>query len=159
MSLGKSEPLKKPGRYADRADLLPRLQAVLAVRRVQVTRSTGGSLHRRDCHSRARRHLREAVDHHPKKLHRLALRRQRSHLAQLLGDKRSVLNRLAKLEEEISIAQMQVEALELSSRMTASDRCAQGSANDSLSDGEPVNGACGNAGLHVGSEPGMAVNA
>jgi ribonuclease HI len=30
--LQKGEPLKKPERYADRADLLPRLQAILAVR-------------------------------------------------------------------------------------------------------------------------------
>ena len=49
--LQKGEPLKKPERYADRADLLPRLQAILAVRQIQVTRYTGGSLHHQDCHA------------------------------------------------------------------------------------------------------------
>ena len=116
--LQKGEPLKKPERYADRADLLPRLQAILAVRQIQVTRYTGGSLHHQDCHARARRQLREEVDHNPKILHRLALIRQRSRLEQLIGDRESILNRLAKLDEEVSILQLQVASLELSNRMT-----------------------------------------
>src|SRR5271169_3838599 len=86
----KGEPLKKPERYADRADLLPRLQAILAVRQIQVTRYTGGSLHHQDCHCRARQQLRD-----PKTLHRLALVRQRARLAQLIGERESVLDRLA----------------------------------------------------------------
>ena len=58
------------------------------------------------------------VDHNPKILHRLALIRQRSRLEQLIGDRESVLNRLAKLDEEVSILQLQVASLELSNRMT-----------------------------------------
>ena len=111
--LQKGEPLKKPERYADRADLLPRLQAILAVRQIQVTRYTGGSLHHQDCHCRARQQLRD-----PKTLHRLALIRQRARLAQLIGERESVLNRLAHLDEEVSILQLQVTSLELSGPMT-----------------------------------------
>ncbi len=114
--LQKGEPLKKPARYVDREDLLPWLQAVLAVRQVHVTRYNGGSLHHQDCHCRARRQLRD-----PKTLHRLALIRQRTRLAQLIGDRESILNRLAKLDEEVSILQLQVASLELSSRMTDDD--------------------------------------
>jgi len=116
-SLQKGEPLKKPERYADRVDLLPRLQAVLAACQIHVTRYTGGSLHHQDCHCRARRQLREEVDHNPKSLHRLALIRQRARPKQLIGDRESILNRLAKLDEEVSILQLQVASLELSSRM------------------------------------------
>ena len=119
-SLQKGEPLKKPERCADRADLLPRLQAVLAVRQIHVTRYTGGSTHHQDCHCRARRQLRD-----PKILHRLALIRQRSRLARLIGDRQSVLNRLAQLDEEVSILQLQVASLELSSRTTDGDPCEQ----------------------------------
>jgi ribonuclease HI len=174
--LRKGEPFKKPERYADRADLVPRLQAVLAVRQVHVTRYTGGSLHHQDCHRKAHRLLRERVDHDPKTLHRLALKRQRSRLSQLIGERQSSLNRLAKLDEEVSILQLQVAALELSSRMTDGDRCAPASSQsapgieasivdlslpsaDSASGDAPVDGACSNAGGHVGSELGDAANA
>lgn len=176
-SLRKGEPLKTPERYADRADLLPLLQAVLAVRQVCVTRYTGGSLHHQDCHTRAHRLLRQTVDHDPKTLHRLALKRQRSRLNQLIGERQSFLKRLATLDEEVSILQLQVAALELSSRMTDGDRSAPVAASqsapgieasigdlslpsaDSASGAASVDGAGSNAGLHVGSELGVAANA
>ena len=102
----------KPARYADREDLLPRLQAVLAVRQVQVTRYTGGSIHHQDCHCRARRQLRD-----PKTLHRLALVRQHTRLTQLIGEREAILNRLVKLDDEVSILQHQIASLELSGLM------------------------------------------
>jgi ribonuclease HI len=175
-SLRKGEPLKKPERYADRADLLPRLQAVMAVRPVLATRYTGGSLHHQDCHRKARRHLREAVDHAPKILHRLVLVRQRTLLAQMIGERQSVLNRLAKLDEEVSILQLQVAALELSSRMADRDTCEQAvtiqsapeidvstfdlklPSADSVID-VPVDGITRNSAPPVGSGFGEAANA
>ncbi len=120
-SLRKGEPLKKPERYADRDDLMPRLHAVLAVHQVDVTRYAGGSLHHQDCHAKAHRRLQQEIGEHPKYRYLRALKRGRSRLSQLVGDREPILKRLAKLDEEIPLLQLQVAALELSLRLTDSD--------------------------------------
>ena len=93
-------------RYEDRVDLLPRLRAVMAARRVQVTLYTGGSLDHQNCHRRARQRLREEIGLDARRQHHLALTRQRSRLTQLIKERGGLIHRLGKLDEEISIAQV-----------------------------------------------------
>jgi ribonuclease HI len=137
-SLTRCEPLKKPERYTDRADLLPRLQAVLAVHPVDVTRYAGGSLHHQDCHAKAHRRLRREIDCNPISLHRLALSRGRLRLSQLLGDRESILKRLAKLDEDVSVLQLQVASLELSLRLTDFDPGKQIAASEPVLEALPA---------------------
>jgi ribonuclease HI len=177
-SVRKGEPLKKPERYADRVDLLPRLQAVLAVRQVQVNRYSGGSLHHQDCHTRARRLLRRLVDENPKTIHRMALKRVHSRLSQAIGERQSCLKRLATLDEEVSILQTELAALELSSRMIDGDRGTQAAVSqpagsgiappivdlslppaDFAKDAVPVNGFGGETAFQVAAEIGGVANA
>jgi ribonuclease HI len=109
-------PLKRPEAYADRADLLPQLQAVLAGRSVQVTRYKSGRLEHQHCHRTALGKLREEVAKDPKIRHRIVLARLESRLDQLVGERGVVLSRLEKLDDEISIAQLEIQALGLSMR-------------------------------------------
>jgi ribonuclease HI len=53
--------LRKPEKYADRADLMPHLEAVLARRRVHVTRVGVGPVEHQDCHRNALRKLRQEL--------------------------------------------------------------------------------------------------
>src|SRR5579872_6584217 len=59
-------PLKNPSKYEDRADLIPRLQAILTERQVQVTRYRSGRLEHQACHRNAIRKLRAEVDSDPR---------------------------------------------------------------------------------------------
>jgi ribonuclease HI len=109
-------PLKTPEKYADRADLLPRLQSVLNKREVRTTRFGLGRLEHQACHRAAAAKLREDVDGSPELRHELALKRNRARLAQLSGQRGAALRNLERLDEEISIIQLEIEALELSLR-------------------------------------------
>jgi ribonuclease HI len=106
------EELKKPRRYDDRADLIPRLQSVLTRRQIQVTRYGGGSLDHQACHLNASRRLREEVDSDPVLHHQAALVRQRSRLDNLVKEREPLLDKLSRLDEEISLLQLQVETLQ-----------------------------------------------
>jgi hypothetical protein len=112
--LGAGLPLKHPDKYADRADLIPRLQAILAQRDVRITRYGLGRLEHQACHRNAVAKLREVVHNDPRAHHRLALKRQRSSLAQLVGERGVLLKRLDQLDDNISLVQLEIEALELS---------------------------------------------
>jgi ribonuclease HI len=113
-------PLKNPAKYQDRADLIPRLKAVLAERPVQVTRYSGGRLEHKACHRNARRKLREEVNKNPNKnpmvRHHVTLTRLQFLLSGLTAERGTVLRRLEKLDEEISLAQLDIAAVELAMR-------------------------------------------
>jgi ribonuclease HI len=117
-------PLIKPGKYADRADLLPRLQAVLEGREVQVTWYGGGRMEHKACHRKAIRKLREEINSDPQVRHRAVLTRHRSRLGQLIGERGKTLDRLEKLDREISCLQLEIEALELAMPGIAVESCA-----------------------------------
>ena len=114
-------PLKNPEKYADRADLLPRLQAILSRREVRTTRFGLGRLEHQACHRAATTKLREEIDGSPRLRHELALKRNRSRLAQLAGQRGAVLKNLEKLDEDISVVQLEIEALELSLRQASTE--------------------------------------
>ena len=118
-------PLPKPGKYQDRADLLPRLQAILTERQVQVTRYRNSRLEHQICHLNAIRKLRAEVDSDPRVSHRLALLRLQPRLSQLVGERGTVLNRLEKLDEGISLLQVEIEAVELAMRSLTVNTAAQ----------------------------------
>jgi ribonuclease HI len=106
--------LRKPEKYADRVDLLPRLEAVLAQRTVLVTRIGLDPLEHQDCHRNALSRLRQELSKDPRMQHRVALRRARTRMAQLLRERRGLLVRLDKVEQEVSILSVEIEALESS---------------------------------------------
>jgi ribonuclease HI len=103
---------KKPRRYDDRADLIPRLHSVLTRRQIHVTRYVGGSLHHQACHLSASRRLRQEVDCNPVLHHQAALVRQRSRLDNLVKEREPLLDKLSRLDEEISLLQLQVDTLQ-----------------------------------------------
>ena len=111
LRINKGEDLQNIKKYEDRIDLLPRLRAVIAARRVEVALYTGGSLDHQDCHRRARQRLREEIGLDERRQHHMALTRQRSRLTQLIEERGALIHRLGKLDEEISIAQVHAEAL------------------------------------------------
>jgi ribonuclease HI len=113
-------PLKNPEKYADRSDLIPRLQTVLERRDVRVTRFGLGRLEHQACHRAAAAKLRDEVRNNPIAHHQTALKRQRSRLAQLVGERGVVLKRLDKLDDEISLIQIEIAALELSMHQLSS---------------------------------------
>jgi ribonuclease HI len=112
--LGAGLELRKPEKYADRADLLPRLEALLLQRSVRVTRVGVGPIEHQDCHRRALSRLRQELAKDTRMQHRLALRRQRSRMAQLLVERGGLVNRLEKIEEEITLVAVEIDALESS---------------------------------------------
>jgi ribonuclease HI len=85
--------LRKPEKYADRADLMPRLLAVLARRRVYVTRVGVRPVEHQDCHRNALRKLRQELAKDPRMQHRVALQRKHARMAQLLGERVSLVER------------------------------------------------------------------
>jgi ribonuclease HI len=109
-------PLKKPERYHDRADLLPRLEAVAAQRQLRVTKFGNGKLEHQACHQNALLRLRQEVDGDPRVRYRVLLARHQSRLAQLIGDRRATIERLEKIEDEISMLHLQIEAVESAMR-------------------------------------------
>jgi ribonuclease HI len=106
--------LRKPAKYADRADLLPRLEAVLARRTVLVTRVGVGPLEHQDCHRNALSKLRQELAKDPRMQRQVALRRQHVRMAQLLSERNGLLTRLDTVEQEISVRAVEIEALESS---------------------------------------------
>jgi hypothetical protein len=104
--------IRKPRRYEDRADLILRLQSVLARRHIQVTRYVGGSLDHQACHLNASRRLRQEVDGNPILHHQAALVRQRSRLDNLVKEREPLLDKISRLDEEISLVQLQVDTLQ-----------------------------------------------
>jgi len=108
--LGNVDELKKPKVYADRLDLLPRLQAVLGRRRVKATLYEKGSIDHQDCHRRAGQRLRDEIK--ARSRFQLPLQRQRNRRQQMAIERAGLLRRLEKLDEEISISEAEIEALE-----------------------------------------------
>jgi len=106
--------LRKPEKYADRTDLMPRMKAALARRRVHVTRLGVGPVAHQDCHRNALRELRQVLANDTTLQRQVALERQRARLAQLLGERGSLVERLEKVEQEIMFLGVAVEALEAS---------------------------------------------
>jgi hypothetical protein len=104
------EQLPEAKRYNDLSDLLPRLQTVLSRRLIRATPAAKGSADHRNCHRRAAERLRREI----KNLSRfyLPLLKQRNRLQTLRGERAATLRRLEKLEENISITEAEVEALE-----------------------------------------------
>jgi ribonuclease HI len=114
--LREGQSLKKPGRYQDRADLLPRLQAMMQLRPIRARRYFGGSLHHQECHRNAYRQLRDSLDSDPRVRQQIVLIKQRALLSQLIEERESLLSRWIKVDEEIANLQVEIEALELTKR-------------------------------------------
>lgn len=106
------KPLKRPSRYQDRLDLLPRLVSVLERRTVYVTRATGGNANHRVCHRTARRRLKEEIAKDPKVNYVLALTRQHARMADLIKERDRLLSRLTTIDAQMLVAPAKVEALE-----------------------------------------------
>lgn len=119
-------PLKHPQKYADRADLLPRLQFVLSRREVRTTRFGLGRLEHQACHRAAAAKLRQEVEGNPRLQHELALRRNRARLDQLAKQRWAVLGNLERLDEELSVVHLEIEALELSLTQVVDDTTERG---------------------------------
>ena len=105
------QPLKESGKCEDRIDLLPRLATILSRRMVCAARCAQKSLDHQTCHRQALGRLREEITRDPSAPYRLALARQRMHLDGLAKEREPLLKRLSVIDEELSMAQAQVEAL------------------------------------------------
>jgi hypothetical protein len=81
---------------------------------MRTTRFGLGRLEHQACHRAAAARLREDVDGSPQLRHDLALKRNRARLARLSGQRGTALRSLERLDEEISVIQLEIEALELS---------------------------------------------
>jgi ribonuclease HI len=105
-------PLKNPEKYVDRADLIPRLQVALAGREVKVTHYGLCRLEHQACHRNAAAKLRDVITSDPIARHEVVLKKLRSRMAQVVGERGTVLKRLEKLDEDVSVLQTEIEAVE-----------------------------------------------
>jgi ribonuclease HI len=106
-------PLKRPERYQDRVDLLPRLEAVLAHRQLRVTKYGSGKVEHGTCHRNALRRLREEVNADPRIRHRVILARHESRLARLAEERGTLLTRLEEIEEENTMLSLEIAGIRL----------------------------------------------
>ncbi len=108
--LAAGEPLPEAKRYKDILDLIPRLQTVMSGRRIRASAVGKDCSEHRDCHRRAGERLRYEI----KNISRfyMPLLKQSSRLENLKAERAGVLRRLSKLQEDIAMAEAEVEALE-----------------------------------------------